>query len=107
MLGKAGPTSAAAAAVGGSCCGRCPCSLPHLLLISGQLFANHQASSSLLRSLSAGFSQYLGLSLGADAMAAAVTSTTGLAIAPPFNNPYASTSREQTGGPCELDVSRA
>ncbi|KAI7843907.1 hypothetical protein COHA_002449 [Chlorella ohadii] len=39
-----------------------------------------------------GFSQYLGLSLGADAMAAAVTSTTGLAIAPPFNNPYASTS---------------
>ena len=47
-----------------------------------------------LLSAAAGFNQYLGLSLGADAMAAVVTSTTDLAISPPFNNPYASTSRE-------------
>lgn len=43
----------------------------------------------------AGFSQFLGLSIGSDAMAALVSATTGLRIAPAFDNPYLSTSRER------------
>lgn len=44
-----------------------------------------------------GFSQYLGLSMSMDALAAAVSAATCLLIAPHFNNPYASTSRACPG----------
>jgi hypothetical protein len=66
-----------------------------LVALGATVWTFHRFAADLPRPLLLfleGFSQYLGLSLGADAMAAAVTSTTGLAIAPPFDNPYASIS---------------
>lgn len=66
-----------------------------LLALAATVWTFHRFAADLPRPLLLfleGFNQYLGLSLGADAMAAVVTSTTGLAIDPPFDNPYASVS---------------